>query len=114
MHAGFFPVDDKTGGLDCADEAGPQDPAGADSPVTFGERSGELLLISRESEVIRVAGIGDAMLPRQSSERNVEEMGEQVGDDRGAWAALRQRVLVTGDLGDDRGSYGVNCCYRLP
>lgn len=67
----------------------------------------EFLLVRRKCKIIGVARVGAVQLIRQLVELYVEDVRNEVRDYRGTRAALRELILVAGNLGDDGRDLGV-------
>jgi hypothetical protein len=68
-----------------------------------GDLGRELILACGEREVVGVPRVGAPELVGELHQPHVEDVGDQIGNDRGTRAALRQRVVMAGDLGDNGG-----------
>ncbi len=72
------------------------------SECARGNGSRKRALACRECQVVGVARIGELVLLGELGKPDVEKVADQVGNDRRARAALRERVLEARDLRDDR------------
>src|SRR5437588_5950039 len=66
-------------------------------------------LVRRKRQVVGITRVGASCLCGELHQPDVEDVGYQIRDDRRARAALRQRIVMAGDLRDDRSDLVIQC-----